>query len=1164
MTSTARKKALKSLARIRSGGGSALDRTSEQNLVAFLAEQWTGSTTTCFGVSIGKNDGIHLAVTGGSSFRDAEHSAHCFELTREAILFIVCVRPDDWQEIEALLTASSDLRFRAASILPLFPHDIAKLIQTEANTSLVQVLDSKWWQRFGARMPWVKTDISLDFPGLVDEHILVSQTSQLLEEAKVEDRDWVVHPLVDRLYRRLESPTETIVYGSSGSGKSVLIAQVAQRLVAQGVPVCYLNLSRAPLSLQGLASFLKAEFVDKRKAIVVDDVQSNPAVARYLLEALQALQRSTSHCKGFTAVVWPEMLAEIQDVLEDAVIQFVAANAVSGDILKRYQGELPQNKLDEARAKCGSDLALLSLVLQIWSSSEKLGFHDVAEAFWTRRFGAFDLDSEADAMLVICTLGRYDIPAPDAFCIQVAGIQSTAIDSLLKSGVVRRNQGGLSVGHRSLAGLLADWLEAKGAWACFSERHAPVSGTELVLQYLKTLPPGDMVRSLRAIQGRSGFKEDEALSRRAAALVEVWSTFEALLRRVETQQQRDPTWGGSAAGAMFAVQVLSALGMSSAAEPSLGFLRSTRDLSEGTLVWETSRLREQHDFEAILIRMEREDAWETHWEAAHEIDVPKFRENWLAGVVLTSEGSASLPASDVRELVRWCEMSVLPGKGFYPPRVNWVTSRCLIGLGLCGVSVSSPTVRSVSDWLVRDRKEGGARSGGIWRSGTGTWNSDIEATAMALLALSAVGHEMASSSLDEARDFLLDSKEQWIEPSKELDGALALHAYLASGGSWEHVAEEARHLSRWALSDALWNKSSEAGEEATRQACHVAQIAYHLISVGWKAVASDLRSFLDTLQIPALYREELVSVKGADALRSVNVSEVEINNGLTSYLQELEEIRLESITVVGEYRKVDPSLRASLRTICERISSQLLEKTIGRTNYLIWAAPGSGKSFLIQELARSMGSNIEFCEVNLAREGPELRRRTIQRFASSSTASLCMFDEVDAHVEGEDVYDEIFSYFDLNVEGVPPRVVVAIGSGGSGQRAMVESIQKRSKGKDLVDRIPQENRFVIPPMTQIDSIGIFASQIAAASQRLSLEVDEVEKLALYFAATAEGLTSARQLSELALAAVQRIPRGERAVRFLHTCNGTRANAEFWVKHRIVAEKLGEQRIWIRR
>ena len=113
---------------------------------------------------------------------------------------------------------------------------------------------------------------------------------------------------------------------------------------------------------------------------------------------------------------------------------------------------------------------------------------------------------------------------------------------------------------------------------------------------------------------------------------------------------------------------------------------------------------------------------------------------------------------------------------------------------------------------------------------------------------------------------------------------------------------------------------------------------------------------------------------------------------------------------------------------------------------------------------------------------------------------------------------------------------------------MKERISKRPKGSDLLSRIPKGNEFVVPQLGLGDRLLVFATQILSAARESEKRVEEMEKLVLYYVALNANLTSARQIRQLAVRCVERMPPGEDRVKYDYLFDaGDPENKEFWVK-----------------
>jgi phosphoserine phosphatase len=85
-------------------------------------------------------------------------------------------------------------------------------------------------------------------------------------------------------------------------------------------------------------------------------------------------------------------------------------------------------------------------------------------------------------------------------------------------------------------------------------------------------------------------------------------------------------------------------------------------------------------------------------------------------------------------------------------------------------------------------------------------------------------------------------------------------------------------------------------------------------------------------------------------------------------LKDLTELRLGALSVHGKYRRFSNEDRSRLVGLADRIRRPLSEKSHTRENFLIYASPGSGKTFFIEELARTLESGITFVPIDLSRD----------------------------------------------------------------------------------------------------------------------------------------------------------------------------------------------------
>jgi len=277
-------------------------------------------------------------------------------------------------------------------------------------------------------------------------------------------------------------------------------------------------------------------------------------------------------------------------------------------------------------------------------------------------------------------------------------------------------------------------------------------------------------------------------------------------------------------------------------------------------------------------------------------------------------------------------------------------------------------------------------------------------------------------------------------------------------------------------------------------------------------------------------------------------------------LKDLTELRLGALSVHGKYRRFSNEDRSTLVGLADRIRRPLSEKSHTRENFLIYASPGSGKTFFIEELARTLGSGITFVPIDLSRDDREACERKLAAVAGAKLPCLCMVDEVDGRKSEDWPYDAIYKKLDLNeVQGRPPVVFVLIGSSGGTVSRLGEVIRLRYKGNDLMDRVLKSPQHwaEIPPMGVGDTVCVYASKILEAAEEESKSIKDVEKFAAYYAVLT-GRTP-RQIKLLADQAVRRVPKGHTQVRYdNHFEAGDKSNRAFVDQHSEVAAAFGSQ------
>jgi len=278
-----------------------------------------------------------------------------------------------------------------------------------------------------------------------------------------------------------------------------------------------------------------------------------------------------------------------------------------------------------------------------------------------------------------------------------------------------------------------------------------------------------------------------------------------------------------------------------------------------------------------------------------------------------------------------------------------------------------------------------------------------------------------------------------------------------------------------------------------------------------------------------------------------------------SLIATLDWVTLSRYRVVGNYTRYDETVRNALKDVRQKITAGFDPPSRKRENHLTWAAPGSGKTYLVQQVAASLPKTITYRELDLARHSQQEFLSGLSQLDTEDKPYLCLVDEIDAKPQESWPYEVLLPYLDAAADRGAQFVFVLAGSSGSSVAEMKERIVSRPKGADLLSRIPGANEYEIPPMNLGDRILVVLSQFRQAGQEAGREIQAVEKLSLYYVALNSRLANARQLRELAVRTIERLPTGEDRVKYDHLFGaGDPENKAFWMESLPAASDLANR------
>jgi tetratricopeptide (TPR) repeat protein len=269
-----------------------------------------------------------------------------------------------------------------------------------------------------------------------------------------------------------------------------------------------------------------------------------------------------------------------------------------------------------------------------------------------------------------------------------------------------------------------------------------------------------------------------------------------------------------------------------------------------------------------------------------------------------------------------------------------------------------------------------------------------------------------------------------------------------------------------------------------------------------------------------------------------------------SLLLGLSELTLSRYGVVGKYTRYEETARNLLKDLRQKLVAAFESPAPKHENYLLWAPPGSGKTFFVKQVSERLKPKVAYREINLAETDEAAFRGALSELERADGPGLCFVDEVDSKPGEPWPYEALLSILDGKVRPERRQVFVLAGSSGNHIADMVSRMEARPKGTDLVSRIPHENAYEIPAMTQGDRVLMVAANLCQAGRDLGRPVVEIEKLGLYYVALSPSLSSARQIREFALRSLERLPTGEDRVKFDHLfAAGDPQSKEFWMRAR---------------
>lgn len=681
----------------------------------------------------------------------------------------------------------------------------------------------------GQRKTWSAVSIDNDPPRLTEE---VVETE-----------------LVDAVVKQMRQKVDVVILGKSGSGKSIAARSALERLTRANWKVLWLDASQPDLHEVDALRRLNDLRVDDSEwvAIALDDVQSNPGVATRIAQAVRIARQHTANVEiVVVATAWNSARSILNQAFREYEIEACNGQNTVRAIFSARTPDLPDEDLQLLFGLVDGDALLAELAADYFAECGKIPTLDqLAELAYGRLSGESALETSVEESLyMIAALGQFEIdPARDY-------VQSfTEVDMLRgmqERRLIRSIGDYVTIGHRTYAGLVARHLEIRLRSAKVQVKAAG----PLAVDYLKSASDDQIISTLERLDLAGTARSDQHGS---DFLVRAWSAIRLMSRKLATAGAEDPTWGDNIASTVHASETFAIFDPESWSR-SARFIAARLEISETDLPKAVGEpTAERVDFDEIRERMLKQDAVLGKPFAnmdPNRIDFDRMHRTWLLGQLLGFEGHAPVRnRARIDRLVKCARANQNDDGSFYPARVPWVTARVVLGLASVGALASSDdVVRRACDWLRTAWPEGPLELG-VWESGTGTWNTPLQSTAMCVAALAAAGIPSDDSALKLGRAYVVGERKKWTILGREMDAADSLEVYLQTGGRWRAMHDELMTLFAWAREQESWEGARLTASEAQEESSKLPRVTSALISVLWATVKSELPVLLEDIAV---------------------------------------------------------------------------------------------------------------------------------------------------------------------------------------------------------------------------------------------------------------------------------------------------------------------------
>ena len=683
-----------------------------------------------------------------------------------------------------------------------------------------------------------------------------------------------------------------VVTGNSSSGKTTVAGQAIRAAEEYGYIAQWFDFLNVNTTLVNVfCSLLKYATARQRIILVFDNAQARPTDVTQFIQMCADFFSRQGMLVEIVLICWSSARVLIQDIISSTFHAQPKTITCAGE---QQVEEIVKNRgyshylEDIIRDSNGGDVLVAVGILDYLDQHKNYPIYTrLAEYIYSKSLRGVELSREAlHILFVIAALGEFEVHVRKGY---LQRISSRGIDELLEQGIVQKyeNDDGnqfVYLGHRSKAHKIVNYMSETfmhEAWVCPAE--------SVAIQYLKSEDNGQIHTMLERL--------DVEVRNSNNVFANLWKAFANVRTHLYNKIHRDPVWGQNAASMIFAAEALCKISFDNRAKLYWNIQakeirkRWTPNGTRNGLLYigddcftvndTTYKMtNEIVDFtENIRSRMIEEEKLLSYPDAecASQLDFYRIHDNWLLGLLLGFEGIAYESEDGLKEAYVECATNMqLDSGAFFPERVPWVTSRVIMGLAQCGLTYdNSILVQSACEWLVNQLSfdldtEGQVFPCAGWRSGTGSWNSDIQITLMNLVALSMANYPLRGHSdiMNTIKYTIVHAEELaknatnpldivWIidvlKLQKEKDGIVQLNKLI-------------NELSLTTLK--IWGDTNKTAYDTQRESSDVSFLTKEFLDIMWYIVTENLGKLLSGLErrevIPNQHKQIFLSYRRSE------------------------------------------------------------------------------------------------------------------------------------------------------------------------------------------------------------------------------------------------------------------------------------------------------------